>query len=101
MMTPSSGVEIGRQMASGEYREFLNTHSSSLPRLPQLPIFIEHGDVETIVKTYATDKGLDLIVLGSQGKSTITRMLVGSTAESMMLCAPSDVLVIPQERSAP
>jgi nucleotide-binding universal stress UspA family protein len=95
MMTPSAGVEIGRQLATGEYADFINAHSQSEPRLARLPIFMEYGSVDSLIKAYAIDKKLDLVVLGSRGKNTISRMLLGSTAEATMASAPSDVLVVP------
>jgi len=96
MMTPSAGVETGRQLAAGEYADFIKNYSPSISRLAQLPILMEFGNVDSMIKTYALDKNLDLVVLGSQGKNAIARMLIGSTVEAMMASAPSDVLVIPR-----
>jgi len=56
---------------------------------------MEYGNVDFIIKVYSVDKALNLIVLGSQAKNTVTRMLIGSAAEGMMASVPSDVLVIP------
>lgn len=96
MMSPGSGREIGRQMANGEYAEFIDAHDASIPGLAQLPIFFEYGDVDSVIKSYAMDKSLDLVVLGSRDKNPIARMLIGSTAEAMMAAAPSDVLIVPR-----
>jgi nucleotide-binding universal stress UspA family protein len=48
---------------------------------------------EEIVR-YAREKGVDLIVIGSQGKQGITRLLLGSVAENVIRTAPCKVLVV-------
>lgn len=91
----ASNQYASRQHAIGEYNEFLNKDSGSLRQLSQLPILFERGAVDYIIKAYAADKPLDLVVIGSQGKNTVTRALFGSTAELIMASAPADVLVVP------
>lgn len=60
-------------------------------------------DIETVVLTgrpahaiteYARKKGVDLIVVGSQGKSGIERLILGSIAESIIRTADCMVLVV-------
>lgn len=43
---------------------------------------------------YATEKGVDLIVIGTQGKRGLERLLLGSVAESVIRTAPCRVLVV-------
>ncbi|HUG06971.1 MAG TPA: universal stress protein, partial [Candidatus Limnocylindria bacterium] len=40
--------------------------------------------------------GADLIVIGSRGRTGITRLLLGSVARSVLFQAPCSVLVVPQ-----
>ena len=47
-----------------------------------------------IIVRYAADKGIDLIVMGSRGKSAIDRFLVGSVTTKVVAHAPCSVLVI-------
>ncbi len=48
---------------------------------------------KTIVE-YATDEGVDHIVIGSTGKSGVKRLLLGSVAEEVVRRAPCPVTVI-------
>ena len=50
---------------------------------------------EFIIKE-AKDKGIDLIVMGSHGRSGLARLLVGSVAERVIGHAPCAVLVTPK-----
>jgi nucleotide-binding universal stress UspA family protein len=43
---------------------------------------------------YAGEQGIDLIVIGTQGKRGIERILLGSVAESIIRAAPCKVLVV-------
>jgi nucleotide-binding universal stress UspA family protein len=95
---PVGGADGGRQFAEGEYQDFLNGDPESAARLADLPIFMERGSIDCVIRAYAADKNLDLVVIGSQGKNALTRVLVGSTAEMAMASAPTDVLVITPER---
>ena len=47
-----------------------------------------------IIVRYATDKGIDLIIMGSRGKSAVDRFLVGSVTTKVVAHAPCSVLVI-------
>ncbi|MGE0284360.1 MAG: universal stress protein [Rhizobiaceae bacterium] len=95
MTRPISGAEGGRQFAEGEYRDFINGDPASAARLAGLPIYMEKGSIDCVIHAHAADKSLDLVVIGSQGKNVVTRVLIGSTAEMAMASAPTDVLVIP------
>lgn len=43
---------------------------------------------------FATASGIDLIVIGTQGKRGIERLLLGSVAEQVIRTAPCNVLVV-------
>jgi nucleotide-binding universal stress UspA family protein len=43
---------------------------------------------------YAREKGIDLIVIGTQGKRGIERILLGSVAENIIRAAPCKILVV-------
>jgi len=47
-----------------------------------------------IIVRYATDKGIDLIIMGSRGKNAIDRFLVGSVTAKVVAHAPCSVLVL-------
>jgi len=47
-----------------------------------------------VITEFAARNGVDLIVVGSQGKSGLERLLLGSTAESIIRTARCMVLVV-------
>jgi nucleotide-binding universal stress UspA family protein len=61
---------------------------------------IAHGDAASEIVRVARERGVDLIVISSHGRTGLGRMLFGSTAESVVRHAPCPVLVVkpPQER---
>jgi len=50
---------------------------------------------------YARDKGIDLIVLGSHGRTGLSRALLGSVAEQVVRLAPCLVLSVPAAFALP
>ena len=45
----------------------------------------------------AEDWGADLIVMGTQGKSGLKRLILGSTAENIIRLSPVPILVVPSK----
>jgi nucleotide-binding universal stress UspA family protein len=86
--------EAGHQLAVDACAEFLAAAALTPERRAKLKIVIERGDIETIVRAYADDKGLDLLVIGARGRNPILDLLLGSTAERLLRSAPCDVLVM-------
>ena len=68
------------------------------PADPKVPV--EHvmlvGDEATEIIRLAADKAVDLIVMGTHGRSGIGRMLMGSVAEKVVRRAPCPVLTVKQ-----
>ncbi|WP_255169440.1 universal stress protein [Natrononativus amylolyticus] len=60
---------------------------------------IESGRPDRTIVDYATEHGVDHIVMGSHGRSGVSRILVGSVAESVIRNAPVSV-TIARRRSA-
>ena len=54
---------------------------------------IETGNPAQTIVTYARENDVDHIVMGSHGRSGVSRILVGSVAESVMRNAPVSVTV--------
>jgi nucleotide-binding universal stress UspA family protein len=59
------------------------------------------GHPATEIVRYATDAGIDLIVMGTHGRSGLERLLMGSVAEKVMRDAPCSVLVVKLPRGIP
>jgi nucleotide-binding universal stress UspA family protein len=56
-------------------------------------IVLEGKPAPEIVR-YATENGIDLIVIGTQGKRGLERLLLGSVAEQVIRSAPCRILVV-------
>ena len=70
------------------------------PQIPVHHVFLE-GDPATEIVRYANDAGMDLIVMGTHGRSGLERLLVGSVTEKVMREAPCSVLAVKLPRSMP
>ncbi len=65
------------------------------PALPALAReFLQGGDAATEIVKAAQDWPADVIVMGSHGRDGVSRMLLGSVAESVIRHAPCPVLVV-------
>ncbi|HEY0821322.1 MAG TPA: universal stress protein [Rhizobacter sp.] len=55
---------------------------------------IERGETEALLADYVASADVDLVVLGSHGRSGIARALLGSTAENLLHTLDCDTLVV-------
>jgi nucleotide-binding universal stress UspA family protein len=63
-------------------------------------VFLE-GDPATEIVRYVHDAGIDLVVMGTHGRTGLERLLLGSVAEKVMRDAPCSVLVVKLPRGMP
>ena len=61
---------------------------------------ITHGDAATEIVRVAKERGVDLIVISSHGRTGLGRILFGSTAESVVRHASCPVLVVKPQQSS-
>ena len=59
--------------------------------------FLPEGKPSQGVVDTATEWGADLVVMGTQGKSGLKRLLVGSTAENVLRLSNIPLLVVPSK----
>ena len=57
---------------------------------------IEFGNPAARIVDYARRHGVDLIVVGTHGRTGVSRALLGSVAERVVRTAPCPVLAVPQ-----
>ena len=62
-------------------------------RIPVSHILLE-GDPATELVRYSVDASIDLIVMGTHGRTGLERLLMGSVAEKVMRESPCSVLVV-------
>lgn len=70
------------------------------PRIAVNHVLLE-GDPAREIVAYARDAGMDLIVMGTHGRTGLERLLMGSVAEKVMREAPRSVMVVKLPKRAP
>jgi len=58
------------------------------------PVRMEVGDARDVIDRVAAAIGADLIVMGTHGRRGVSRILLGSVAESVVRSAPCPVLTV-------
>ena len=87
-------AESGREIIA-DHRKICGAAAERLGRagLRAMPRVAE-GDAAHELIRIATDDQADLIVLGTHGRTGLTRLILGSVARNVMLHAPCSVLVV-------
>jgi nucleotide-binding universal stress UspA family protein len=99
VFTPGSDGEDGSGGDRKYWRNQLEQIRPSNPRITVNHVFLE-GDPPSEIVRYAADAGMDVIVLGTHGRTGVERLLMGSVAEKVMREAPCSVLVVKLPRGA-
>jgi nucleotide-binding universal stress UspA family protein len=68
--------------------------------IPVSHVFLE-GDPATEIVRFARDAGIDVIVMGTHGRTGLDRLLMGSVAEKVMRDAQCTVMVVKLPRGIP
>jgi nucleotide-binding universal stress UspA family protein len=97
------GSAAARGEAGGDreyWRDQLEQIRPVDPRIPVHHVFLE-GDPATEIVRYAAEAGIDLIVMGTHGRTGLERLLMGSVAEKVMREAKCSVLVVKLPKGVP
>lgn len=70
------------------------------PHIPVRHVFLEGDPAEEILR-YAAEAGVDLIVMGTHGRTGLQRLLLGSVAEKVLRGALCSVLIVKMVKAAP
>lgn len=73
----------------------LEAAASAIPAHPQCWKFLREGTPWSEIVASAREWPADLIVIGTHGRSGVTRLVFGSTAEGVTRHAPCPVVVVP------
>jgi len=96
---PAGGVPRG-QTEQEYWHEQLEQIRPVDPRIPVYHVLLE-GDPAAEIVRYARHTGIDLIVLGTHGRTGLERFLMGSVAEKVLREAPCSVLVVKLPKGIP
>ena len=75
------------------WRDQLEQVRPADPKIPVSHVLLE-GDPASEIARYAADASIDVIVIGTHGRTGVDRLVMGSVAERVMREAPCSVLVV-------
>jgi nucleotide-binding universal stress UspA family protein len=78
----------------------LGTLADEFKRSVPVTSAVESGSPATQIVRYAEQKHIDLIVIGTHGRTGMTRVLIGSVAERVVRTAPCPVLTVAARQAA-
>lgn len=58
-------------------------------------VWLVEGDVADQVTRIAREEGVDYLVIGTEGRSTLRQVILGSTSQKILQSAPCPVVVVP------
>lgn len=68
--------------------------------IPVEHVFLE-GDPATEIVRFALDAHIDMVVMGTHGRTGVERLLMGSVAEQVLRASPCSVLVVKMPKAVP
>lgn len=87
------GVAPGATAQRRHWREQLEQIRPVDPTIAVYHVLLE-GDPASEIVRYASDNGIDLIVMGTHGRTGLERLLMGSVAERVLRESTCSVLVV-------
>jgi nucleotide-binding universal stress UspA family protein len=79
-----------------EYRQQLRSFVAPVPADVVMDVRVEQAEsVHEAIQAIASSTGVDLLVMGSHGRSGVTRILLGSVAERVIRQAPCPTMIVP------
>ena len=94
----------GSKESAGSDRRYWRSQLEQVrPANPHIPVHhaLLEGDPASEIARYAADAGIDVIVIGTHGRTGVERLVMGSVAEKVMREAPCSVLVVKLPKGAP
>jgi nucleotide-binding universal stress UspA family protein len=88
-----------RAAAAAACLAFLDETGIPVADRGRFKLLLEHGRPIEIIHQYVRDRSIDLVVIGTRGRSALFEMFIGSTAKEVLSSLPCDVLVVPEPRS--
>jgi nucleotide-binding universal stress UspA family protein len=75
--------------------EFVTQASLPPEQRRRLKVLAEPGSAEVLIRTYMTDRNVNLVALATHGRTGVLDVLIGSTAKLIADASPGDVLLVP------
>lgn len=93
VLNPKSDPADARGNDKEYWREQLEQIRPTNPKIPVSHVLLV-GEPGVVIPQYAADAGIDMIVMGTHGRTGKERQLMGSVAEQTLRNAPCSVLVV-------
>jgi|SRR5579872_1245813 len=90
---PTMAVQAIVAQALREAKESMAVLANQMKGIPHETI-VRKGDIWGELSTIVNDKDIDLIVVGTHGRSGVSKLLMGSVAEKIFRQAPCPVLTV-------
>lgn len=84
-------VDRGEEICE-QAREYLR--DSGVPESTTIETTVEMGQPAREIIAYATENDIDQLIMGSHGRSGVSRLLLGSVAETVVRRAPIPVTIV-------
>ncbi len=85
---------IARELRANAAKQLEQLRQTELATVESVDVVaLEHSNAVEALCDYARDHGVDLVVVGAQGRTGLSRILIGSVAERIARQAPCSVLV--------
>ncbi|MBO0799111.1 MAG: universal stress protein [Blastocatellia bacterium] len=91
--------EAAAREAMAESKAFLAATPALAESKRHIDIFCEYGDASDLLQDLVQTHGIDLVALGTKGRSGAVHMLLGSVAHKLLSMLPVDALVVRRRRS--
>ncbi|TBU94469.1 universal stress protein [Phytopseudomonas dryadis] len=92
--------ETRRHIEEGDYAAFLAASDLPADLRKRTRIVIEQGSLGASLSRYVREHGVDLLVMGSHGRSGLMNVLLGSSARELLQWVPCDSLIVREPRAA-
>ncbi|MBZ0220492.1 MAG: universal stress protein [Candidatus Methylomirabilis sp.] len=93
-----SGLELEQKLHKKSKEDLAKYAESRFKGIGEVELDTLKGVPYRAILSYINEKGIDVVVMGSYGKGSVDRFLIGSTTERVMRKSPCPVLVVPPER---
>jgi nucleotide-binding universal stress UspA family protein len=90
----AANLDQFRAVAEAECAAFLPGVQADAAAIGRMKTLIECGSPEVLIAGYVLDQSIDLVALGTQGRTGLSGFLVGSTARRLLGSLPCDVLLV-------
>lgn len=91
-MTPPSAQYID-QFVTESKSQLQSVADRLCPGVSRGNVLVRSGDARDVIDAVAAEIGADLIVMGTHGRRGLSRVFLGSVAETVVRTAPCSVLV--------